>query len=1137
MRETLTVLAGLLLLALVAALVGPSWVDWDSRRADFDRELSRIAGVEVVTTGPIRVTLLPSPRLEIGGLRAGAADGSASGAVVTRLAAEIALGPLMRGEIRLAEALLDGASITAVADGGLVLPAMDPDRSLRLRGVTLLAVKRSQLTLVDPAGRPLGSWPLAFEARLPEIEGSWRLEGEIAGQSIRIVTGEHDSAGRLRTRASLVAGGLRAEFDGWLRHAAEGGRLAAWPQGQLQLALGAGGEVAATLAAQLSSEGGGFALDEMVFEAPGAARLEGRARWAGPGAVAQLRLQGRRIDAGDWLARWREIETQLATIPAAGLAPPATRIDLAVDQIAWRGEEATDVAATLLWRPAGWRLEAGRLRFADLTATVEPRDQAAPLVSLRTHDLRRFALAIERLGVPADVAQDLASLGDLEASAEIVPASGGLAFRPWLARGRFGEARGEAAIADGRLGVTGVVTGADILNLVRPVAALAHLADREIALDLRGERVTLGGGAPGEGSLQARRRDGRWYVDALEARGFDGVALGARRRDEDGAEHGFSLQAQRADAVSALAERLTSSRHATAVLRALREVSPLSVQGRVARRDGAEPGWDLTFAGQAGALQASGSGALDRERNWREARIDLSSRDRAVVFRALGLPAPAEAHRDASLSARLDGGGLSLDLLGSDGLRANLSGRWSEGGAPRDGLALTLAAPSLSAIAPLWAAGAQGQVTARARLDLSESGLRFSQLEASVGGLGARGGISIGRGGEIAGDLALDMVEPAAFAAWLTGPLRPVAQGFSGERFGPQAGLPEMALRIASRRVVLPGLDAPLDGAFRLDVTGSSLRLHDIALSGPGVAVSGSLEGERQGGLLAARAALEIRGVAADAVLGPGFAGRANVAIQLGASGESMARLVASLTGAGQAAADGLTIRRLDAAGLRALAEPRSADALSEAPQGLLAAVRRAVEAGDWRLSNPTLGLVVSGGVARIAPLVDETDAARLTLVGSHDLRSGQGELRATMVLKDPPRGWTDQPPQVVALWRGGFGRFDQRTYELGALSNALSQRALQREIERVEAFEADIRERAMFNRRLRAEREMRANEERAAAATAAAEARRQAEERARAQAEALRIEQPPDVVPPLPPPLQVNPLPQPFQTPLPRVN
>ena len=65
MRETLTVLAGLLVLALLAALIGPGFVDWRGYRPHFEARLAETLGVETRIGGGIGLRLLPSPRLTL----------------------------------------------------------------------------------------------------------------------------------------------------------------------------------------------------------------------------------------------------------------------------------------------------------------------------------------------------------------------------------------------------------------------------------------------------------------------------------------------------------------------------------------------------------------------------------------------------------------------------------------------------------------------------------------------------------------------------------------------------------------------------------------------------------------------------------------------------------------------------------------------------------------------------------------------------------------------------------------------------------------------------------------------------------------------------------------------------------------
>ena len=74
MRDGLTFLATLVLLALLGALVGPVFVDWNQHRALIEEQLRRATGFEIVTTGPIHLRFLPSPQIKISGLRVGEAD-------------------------------------------------------------------------------------------------------------------------------------------------------------------------------------------------------------------------------------------------------------------------------------------------------------------------------------------------------------------------------------------------------------------------------------------------------------------------------------------------------------------------------------------------------------------------------------------------------------------------------------------------------------------------------------------------------------------------------------------------------------------------------------------------------------------------------------------------------------------------------------------------------------------------------------------------------------------------------------------------------------------------------------------------------------------------------------------------------
>ena len=108
MQTTLLGLAIAIILALVAALVGPLLLDWGSHRTLFEAEATRLIGVNVRVTGGIDARLLPSPRLTLHDIQIG--DGSET-IRARSLGVELALGSLMRGEWRAAELHLVGPQV------------------------------------------------------------------------------------------------------------------------------------------------------------------------------------------------------------------------------------------------------------------------------------------------------------------------------------------------------------------------------------------------------------------------------------------------------------------------------------------------------------------------------------------------------------------------------------------------------------------------------------------------------------------------------------------------------------------------------------------------------------------------------------------------------------------------------------------------------------------------------------------------------------------------------------------------------------------------------------------------------------------------------------------------------------------
>ena len=105
MRDSLTVLAGLLILALTAALAAPFFIDWNGYRADVEQRLTQALGAPTSIGGSIDLRLLPTPTLNLEKIAIGKPDGPR--ASVQSAHVEVAVMPLLRGQIEIIEATLE----------------------------------------------------------------------------------------------------------------------------------------------------------------------------------------------------------------------------------------------------------------------------------------------------------------------------------------------------------------------------------------------------------------------------------------------------------------------------------------------------------------------------------------------------------------------------------------------------------------------------------------------------------------------------------------------------------------------------------------------------------------------------------------------------------------------------------------------------------------------------------------------------------------------------------------------------------------------------------------------------------------------------------------------------------------------
>ena len=223
MQTTLLGLAITIILALLAALVGPLLIDWGSHRSLFEAQASRLIGLEVRVTGEIDARLLPTPRLTLHDIEIG---GSKADKIRARgLAIELALGPLMRGEWHATELHLVGPQLKLGLDasGQVQAPKLSIGFNPGALSIDRLSIEDGNVMLTDAVnGTGTTLEQLWFNGQARSLLGPFKGEGAatIGGDlfPFRIAAGRYgdDGAIRLHVNVDPVNQPLSIEADGAL---------------------------------------------------------------------------------------------------------------------------------------------------------------------------------------------------------------------------------------------------------------------------------------------------------------------------------------------------------------------------------------------------------------------------------------------------------------------------------------------------------------------------------------------------------------------------------------------------------------------------------------------------------------------------------------------------------------------------------------------------------------------------------------------------------------------------------------------------------------------------------------------------------------------------------------------------------
>jgi len=203
LRESLTVLAALLILCLSVALVGPYFVDWNGQRDLIARQLSEALGEKVTIGGAVDLKLLPTPFLHVEDIAI--RDPAGPSFTAHDLYLELAVPPLLSGKMDFIQAHFKQPVIKFKLGADGTLEGPQPQGFSGQARFERIVFEDGRLEIDDEAqGRPVVLDSLGLDAQAESLTGPFKGDGKarLAGE----LTAFHLSTGPLEN------GTLRLKF-------------------------------------------------------------------------------------------------------------------------------------------------------------------------------------------------------------------------------------------------------------------------------------------------------------------------------------------------------------------------------------------------------------------------------------------------------------------------------------------------------------------------------------------------------------------------------------------------------------------------------------------------------------------------------------------------------------------------------------------------------------------------------------------------------------------------------------------------------------------------------------------------------------------------------------------------------------
>jgi large subunit ribosomal protein L24 len=1112
-QTTLLGLAIAFILALVAALVGPLFIDWTQFRPQFEAEASRVVGAPVRVGGAFEARLLPAPSLRLRSVTVG--NPNDRGRIrADRLDVEFSLSSLMRGEWRATELSIGGAAadLGLNAQGGIELPAVTGPFNLGALAIDRLnvtgrvalhdAASRSTLELTDVA---FGGDVRSLAAGAMRGDGNFKLAG--MRYPFRISSGQTADSNGTRLRLTIDPGErpLSIDLEGILTFEArvphfEGALTLASPLG---LKIKNAGDPIPTpwrVATRLKIDPSD-ALFESVEASYGA---EDRAlRFAG---VADMRfgaspllhavLSAKQLDADRLLAQ--ETASNDPVMPLAALQkalaniphpPLATQLEVSAEQIMLGGRPLQTIGADLRADPRAWIIDHLELRAPGATRVVVSGGTAQPggaegfrgAVSIDSTDPDTLAAWLQgrsdvtfRSQKPLRIRGDVSSAADhlrLERlKAEIdggtvegridyatAAAAGGSRLNATLAADRLDIDAASALLRSLGGGQAGWPDAGEVsLDIGRAVSAGHEMRPFQMAANYSAKSIVLDRLKVGDpASLMI---EGSGAFDRTESTGQ--LALNATSVSAG------QIAGIIAPIAPAVAARLNAMPSAPGPAR-LKLALDLTKDPQHVDRANARAVLDVDLPQVKGTTTLAAAPAV----------ASLRSGDVAALSRS-----------DISLDARLAGQGRQLvALLGlGDAVSAgdaplrfegSAAGAWQKplritakfSGADLDAdvqgdadvwfaqrkatLALVARRANLAPLFDLKPTDPAVQaISLTSRVTLNGDRLSFDDLDSAVAGARLRGRVALTMGTEttVDGDINLDSIELApAFGLAIGGRGRDGTEPLARGLLHGWRG--QLALQAAKGALPGGGELRPVSAVIKSNAQSLTIDAIKGRIGGGDLVADVDLRSTASGYAVGARVMLD--GADATALRYRGLslpAGKASLRLTLASQGRSAAALEGAVSGNGLLTIDGARIDGLNPGAFdTAIRASDTGQATDDAK--LRQIVATSLSSGALALTTVQIPLEIKDSRLRLSATTLEGDGARAMLSGGFDMIADQADLR--IALTGTAAGASSVRPEIQIFAAGPPDRLE-RTIDVAALSSWLAVRAIDRETRRLDALE-----------------------------------------------------------------------------------